>query len=74
MSLNLNRLLSTPNLNPLQMQMALSSRFTVTVEPRNETFFTFQLRCADDERTRLIVRYGYSVSKDRWFFEPLKGN
>ena len=74
MSLNLNRLLSTPNLNPLQMQMALSSRFTVTVEPRNETFFTFQLRCADDERTRLIVRYGYSISKDRWFFEPLKGN
>lgn len=75
MSLNLNRLLSTPNLNPLQMQIALSSRFTVTAEPRNETFFTFQLRCTDDdERTRLIVRYGYSISKDRWFFEPLKGN
>ena len=74
MSLNLNRLLSIPNLNPLQMQMALSSRFTVTVEPRNETLFTFQLRCTDDERTRLIVRYGYSISKDRWFFEPLKGN
>lgn len=74
MSLNLNHLLNTPNLNPLQVQMALSSRFTVTAEPRNETFFTFQLRCTDDERTRLIVRYGYSVSKDRWFFEPLKGH
>lgn len=74
MSLNLNRLLSIPNLNPLQVQMALSNKFTVTAEPRNEPFFTFQLRCTDDERTRLIVRYGYSVSKDRWFFEPLKGN
>ena len=54
--------------------MALSRRFTVEAEPRNETFFTFQLRCTDDERTRLIVKYGYSVSKDCWFFEPLKGN
>lgn len=74
MSLNLNHLLSIPNLNPLQVQMALSSRFVVTAEPRNETFFAFQLRCIDNKRTRLIVRYGYSVSKDRWFFEPLKGN
>ena len=74
MPLNLNRLLNTPNINPTQVQMALSSRFTVETEPRNEPLFTFQLRCADDERTRLIVRYGYSVSKDRWFFEPLKGN
>lgn len=74
MPLNINRLLSIPNLNPLQVQMALSRRFTVKTEPRNETFFTFQLRCTDDERTRLIVRYGYSISKDRWFFEPIKGN
>ena len=74
MPLNLNRLLNTPNVNPTQVQMALSSRFTVETEPRNEPLFTFQLRCTDDERTRLIVRYGYSVSKDRWFFEPLKGN
>lgn len=74
MPLNINRLLSAPNLNPLQVQMALSRRFTVKTEPRNETFFTFQLRCTDDERTRLIVRYGYSISKDRWFFEPIKGN
>ncbi len=74
MPLNLNHLLNTPNLNPLRVQMALSRRFTVKTEPRNETFFTFQLRCTDDKRTRLIVRYGYSVSKDRWFFEPLKGN
>lgn len=74
MSLNLNHLLNTPNINPLHVQMALSRRFTVEAEPRNETFFTFQLRCTDDERTRLIVKYGYSVSKDCWFFEPLKGN
>lgn len=74
MPLNINRLLNIPNLNPLQVQTALSRRFTVNAEPRNETFFTFQLRCTDDERTRLIVRYGYSVSKDRWFFEPIKGN
>lgn len=74
MPLNLNHLLNTPNLNPSQVQTALSSRFTVTAEPRKETFFTFQLRCANDDRTRLIVRYGYSISKDRWFFEPLKGN
>lgn len=74
MPLNLNRLLSTPNLNPMQVQMALSYRFTVTVERRNEHFFNFQLRCTDDERARLIVIYGYSVSENRWFFEPLKGN
>lgn len=74
MPLNINRLLNIPNLNPLQVQTALSRRFTVNAEPRKETFFTFQLRCTDDERTRLIVRYGYSVSKDRWFFEPIKGN
>lgn len=74
MSLNLNRLLSIPSVNPMQVQMALSYRFTVIVERRNEHFFNFQLRCIDDEHTRLIVIYGYSVSEDRWFFEPIKGN
>ena len=39
MSLNLNYLLNTPNLNPLQVQIELSSRFTITAEPRNENIF-----------------------------------
>ena len=76
MPLNLNRLLRTSNLNPSHVQMALSYRFTVTVERRNEHLFNFQLRCTDDddERTRLIVIYGYSVRENRWFFEPIKAN
>lgn len=74
MKLNLSNLLyKTPNINPLQVQMALNQRFPIVVaEPRNEDFFNFQIRCATEERNCLIIRYGWSMKKDKWFFEPIK--
>lgn len=74
---NIARLLSG-NVNPSVVKYFLDIIFPhVITERRQETFFNFQFRCYDEEKNlRLTIRYGWSVAKERWFFEPIpaKGN
>jgi hypothetical protein len=74
--LNLDKLLyETPSVGPSDVQLALERVFPqVVAEFRDEPFFAFQIRCGDESnRTRLIIRFGYSFRRDCWVFEPLRG-
>ena len=58
--------------NPSTVQYLLNGIFTaVTTVQRQEAFFNFQFNCYDNNQLRLVVRYGWSPEKDRWFFEPV---
>jgi hypothetical protein len=76
LSMNLNKLLyDSPGIGPAKLQTLLKKTFErVEIETRNEPFFTFQFRCEDENRTRLIIRYGWSVNKGHWLYEPIKVN
>jgi len=75
LNLNLQELIYHPKVNALDVQAALERRFPIVrSEWRNEGFFAYQIRCTDESgRTRLVVRFGYSVARDRWIFEVLPG-
>lgn len=71
--LNLAKLIyDTPGVGPHHVELALGKVFPVVFsQERKDPFFNFQLTCLDDEnRVRLIVRYGWSPKHD-WLFEPL---
>jgi hypothetical protein len=74
--LNLAKLIHAPGISAISVQAALESIFpNVVAEFRDEGFFQFQIRCADaGGRNRLVVRFGWSVRRDRWIFECLPGD
>lgn len=74
--INLNKLLyDTSNLSPTKVQAVLNKVFDETIiEARNEPLFNLQIRCIKNDSTRLIIRYGWSANKNRWFFEPIGAN
>lgn len=60
------------HVNPNTVQHFLNLIFTtVTSTRRPGVLFNFQFNCYDNnERLRLVVRYGWSPEKGKWFFEP----
>ena len=62
------------HVNPNTMQHFLNLIFTtVTSTRRPGVFFNFQFNCYDDDgRVRLVVLYGWSTEKGKWFFEGHK--
>lgn len=72
--LNLNKLLhETPQVSINTIEEALRTQFpTIINERRNDILFNFQIRCLDkDNKDRLLVVYGWSERKERWYFETL---
>ena len=72
--LNLNKLLhETPQVTINTIEEALRTQFpTIINERRNDILFNFQIRCLDkDNKDRLLVVYGWSERKERWYFETL---
>lgn len=72
--LNLEKLLhETPNISIQAIKDALGTVFPyVVIERRNELLFNFQINCLDDSlRLRLVIRYGWSESKNKWYFEAM---
>lgn len=65
----------TPGVTPPRVKQALEQVFPqVDTEYRGELFFNYQFRCSNEQRTRLIVRYGWSDRENGWVFEALKGD
>lgn len=75
--LNLSRLIhDTPGVSALEVQAALGRVFPrIVAEFNGEIFWQFRIRCGDESgRTRLIVKFGWSIRRDRWVFETVKGD
>jgi hypothetical protein len=72
--INLAKLLEKPNATVSLVECELSKVFPcVYIADSCEPFFNLRIYCRDDDgRLRLIVRFGWSERKTRWFFEPLK--
>jgi hypothetical protein len=72
--LNLSKLLyETPDISIHGIKEALKTVFYyVIVVCRNEPFFNFQINCFNDSlQLKLIIRYGWSMRTNRWYFEAI---
>lgn len=77
--LNLLRLINTPNISPIFIDLELRQVFETVITQRTNPsyFFNFEFVCFDaTNRARLVLRYGWSPTSG-WMFDilaPSKNN
>lgn len=71
--MNLSKINQGKSIGAASVKAALLHHFEdVVIEYRGEPFFSHQIRCMGDGKTRLIIRFGWSSAKNRWIFEPCR--